>query len=82
MEHQLNLKNADTKQFNTKNTKNSGIWPGNADQITSAKFAPKNTLQKRINTISVKFRIIRAHILLSNALITGKTIEQIHRNVK
>ncbi len=82
MEYQLKLKNTDTKQFNAKNAKNSGIWPGNADQITSAKFAPKNTLQKRINAISVKFRIIYTHILPSNALIAGKTIEQIHRNVK
>src|SRR6266536_1395851 len=59
IEHQLKLKNTDTKQFNTKNTKNSGTWPGNTDQITNTKFTPKNTLQKRINTISVKFRIIK-----------------------
>src|SRR6266516_3870402 len=82
MKHQLMLKNTATKQFNAKNAKNSGTWPGNADQITSAKFAPKNTLQKRINTISIKFRIMYAHILPSNALIAEKTIEQIQRNFK
>src|SRR6266498_892806 len=39
--------------------------------------------QSIINTtISMKFRIIRTHILPSNTLITGKTIEQIHRNIK
>ncbi len=31
MEYQLKLKNTDTKQFNIKNAKNSGIWSGNAD---------------------------------------------------
>ncbi len=82
MEHQLKLKNTDTKQFNTKNIKNSGTWPGNVDQIINTKFTPKNTLQKRINTISIKFRIMYTHILPSNALIAGETIKQIHRNVK
>src|SRR6266536_3406309 len=41
MKHQLKLKNTDIKQFNTKNTKNSGTWPGNTDQITNTKFALK-----------------------------------------
>src|SRR6266536_3888904 len=68
MKHQLKLKNTDTKQFNAKNTKNSGIWPGNPDQIINTKFTPKNTLQKRINAISVKFKIIYTHILPSNTL--------------
>ncbi|SRR6266498_2880464 len=41
MKYQLKLKNTDIKQFNTKNTKNSGTWPGNTDQITNTKFALK-----------------------------------------
>ena len=43
----------------------------NTDDANNTENTDNATLQKRINAISVKFRIMYAHILPSNALIAG-----------